>query len=53
VQRQRELKALKCQPILAHFFRKELQRDMPTKPKVLSLVDHTHPSATDLLNNAV
>lgn len=39
--------------ILRHIFRKELERNESTKVGVVGLVDHCHPSAARLGNDAV
>src|ERR1700740_1224229 len=39
--------------VVRQFWWKELQRDETVEACVLRLVDHAHPSAADLLNNAV
>src|SRR5580704_15108283 len=36
-----------------HFIRKELQRHGPAQPHILSLINHTHPAAAQLLKDAV
>ncbi len=47
------LKTFKRLAILRQRFGKELQRHKPTKLGVLGLVDHTHPAAAELLQNAI
>jgi len=39
--------------VACDFTRKELQRDGPSQRRVLGLVDRTHPSATEFLDDAV
>ena len=39
--------------IFRHVLRQELQRDKAAKFDVLGLVDHTHPAAAELLDDAV
>ena len=39
--------------IRRQIIRKEFQRHMPAKVRILSLVHHTHPTATKLLDHAV
>ena len=39
--------------IFGDFIGQELQGDKPVQGNVLGLVDHTHPSAADFLDNAV
>ena len=39
--------------IRRQFIRKEFQRHMPAKIRILSLVHHTHPAAAKLLDHAV
>ena len=39
--------------VFGDLVRKELERDKATELHILGLVDHTHPSATQLLDDAV
>ena len=47
------LKASQCLRVFRDFLRKEFQRDESVQPRVLSLVDHTHPAPAQPLQNAV
>src|SRR5262249_24472507 len=47
------LETLQGLAILGQCFRQELEHDEPTELGVLGLIDHTHPTATQLLKNAV
>ena len=47
------LEALQGLMIFGHVFRQELERDEAMELGVLGLIDDTHPSATELLQNAV
>jgi hypothetical protein len=38
---------------MSNLFRQEFQGDEPTKVSVLGFVDHTHPAATQLFQDAV
>ena len=46
-------KAFQCLRILGHFVGQEFQGDEAAKLGVLGLVDHTHPAAAELLDDAV
>ena len=39
--------------IAGHFVRQEFQPNKTVQPGVLSLIDHTHPAATEFFDNAV
>ena len=45
--------ALQSLGVLGDFFGQELQSDKTIEPGVLGLVDHTHPAAAELLDDAV
>ena len=47
------LKALQSLTARCKSLRQELQSDKPAKLGVLRFVNHTHPAATELLENAV
>jgi hypothetical protein len=47
------LKRLQGLAVLGKMFREELQGDEPAELDVLGLINHTHPAATQLLENAV
>jgi len=47
------LKALQSLAVLGKMFRQELQGDEAAELDVLGLIDHTHPAATQLFQNAV
>ena len=47
------LKSFTCSRIILHFYRQELQRDMPVQSKVFGFVHHTHAAATELLQDAI
>ena len=47
------LEAGKGLGVFGDFIRQELQGDKPVQGNVLGLVNHTHPPAADLLDNAV
>src|SRR5215472_2564313 len=46
-------KSLQCLRIFGNAFGKEFECDEPAKLSVLGLVDDTHPTATQLFENAV
>ena len=39
--------------ILSYIFGQELQGNKTVEPGILGLIHHTHPAATDLLNDAI
>jgi hypothetical protein len=45
--------ALQSLGVLGEFFRQELQSHKTVEPGVLGLIDNTHTSAAELLDNAV
>ncbi len=47
------LKALEAYGIVGEFVGQELERDEAAEFEILGLVDHTHPTATDLLDDPV
>jgi hypothetical protein len=47
------LKAFQSLAVLGKMFRQELQGDEPAELHVLGLVDHTHATATQLLEDAM
>src|SRR5215470_6842210 len=47
------LKAFQSLAVLGKMFREELQGDEPAELDVLGLIDHTHPAATQLLEDTV
>src|ERR1700723_4332991 len=46
-------KSVQGKRIPRHLIRKEFQRHGPAQPPILSLIDHTHPPAAQLLEDAV
>ena len=46
-------KTLQRLRVIGEFVGKELQRDEPTKLRVLGFIDHAHTTASDLLEDAV
>src|SRR6266852_2956574 len=47
------LKTAECLRVFGYVIGQELESNKPAEFYVLSLVNHTHPSATELLNDAV
>ena len=47
------LKAAERRGILGHFIGQKLERDKAMQPRVFRFVNHTHPAAAQLLDNAV
>jgi hypothetical protein len=47
------MKTFQSLGIVSYFFRQELQGHKPAKASVLGLIHNTHPSTTELLDDAV
>jgi hypothetical protein len=47
------LKSFQRMPVFSYFFREKLKRNETAQGRVFGLVNHTHPSATQLLQDPV